>query len=338
LSKSQLVVFDARTGHQVWNAAINAQGYNHFALGERLVGVLTAGGVIKGLDLASGATRWRASGFPEAPTGGVEIDGTNGLFVAERTGFSPQEPRRIGSVQLVALEGSSGHERWRYAVEPNYQVLGVTFDGRGAIAQTRGPVDSPTPVEPEGKLVGIDLATGKPTWQSSLGVWESFSRVVATNGTVFFSGSTSASESAQLPGAFEVGSRLVALDASSGSIRWERRGDDSQSPMSMAAGDGNLYTVSSDGTLTSLDGRTGAAQWQLRTRAAGAAPSALSLATAGGGIVGVVHRTTRTGGSFDALDAESGHIRWSTHKPAQGAAVTKGSVFLTGGGSSRDCN
>jgi outer membrane protein assembly factor BamB len=352
-TESPLVVFDAKSGHEVWRASISAGLPHQFAVSGDVVAVLTRGGVVKGLDLAHGTTRWQAPGFQSGidPGSGTQIFAAGDLFVAERSASAQTQgtpgsrppATRPPAITLVALERSNGKQRWTYVPADTDQVLGVTFDGHEAIAQTRGPVVSSTPVEPDEKLVGLDLATGAPTWQSALGKWEGFSLIVTANGAVFFTGSTSATESQQLPGAFESGSRLIAVDSSTGAVLWDHR-DAPLSPTSKAADDTNLYTINSDGTLAALDARTGTTRWQAasvnhapNSGPAGTTPDELVAVAAGSGIV-VVVPLTKESGNLHALDANTGHNLWATQDPAQTGTIAAGSVYLAGGGTRQNCD
>jgi outer membrane protein assembly factor BamB len=336
-TENELVVFDASNGHARWRASMAAGPPSKFAVTGRVVALKTADGVVKAVDLATGVSRWQATGFASGRND-EEIVATGDLFVAQR-GTSSQTHtagHSNGPPTLVALERTNGNQRWTYLPDSHEQVLGLIFDGQHATMQAAVTADSPAPSEPVQKLVGLDLATGAPTWTTALGAWEGSSPIVTVTGTVFFTGSTSAEESRQLPGAFESGARTVALDAGSGAILWDHHDNASEASTSMVAADATLYTTKLDGSLTALDARTGVTRWTRKVPAA-TGLGGMSAATAGNGLVVSVHRT-RTTTRVDALETDTGHVRWTSKTPIWTARIAAGSVFLTGSGTVSNCD
>lgn len=121
---------------------------------------------------------------------------------------------------------------------------------------------------------------------------------------------------------------IVAVDASSGSVRWRTPVDSFVSRPAVA--DGRLYTVSYDGTITEYAVDGGTQRWTASTPAV----RQELQPTVGNGTLYLAHETGVT-----ALDADDGDERWTSGQPdgeygryVTPATVTPDAVYAAGSG------
>jgi outer membrane protein assembly factor BamB len=108
-------------------------------------------------------------------------------------------------------------------------------------------------------------------------------------------------------GAYSDGS-VVALDALTGALRWERKLGPTGSFMDVDAlrlEGGRLYAAAYSGAVYALDPRTGRQEWELRT------PSPVRLASGGGALLAV------TATQVLGISPQDGSVRWTL--PLDGA-------------------
>lgn len=144
----------------------------------------TAGDRVVALDAVTGERRWTSEELVAAPAGLA----VTGDAVALSCGDG-------GVGALYGFERADGATRWRYdPVGESY--AGVVADGERAYV-----------VGTDGDLHAVGLAGGEEVWTHPLGD-PAYERPAVADGTVF---------------AAADGGRVVALDAASGAVRWERR-------------------------------------------------------------------------------------------------------------------
>ena len=94
---------------------------------------------------------------------------------------------------------------------------------------------------------------------------------------------------------------VVAVDASTGNVRWRFASPTQAQVYTPAVSAGRAYVVSEDGTVVALDAATGATIWTTPTGAVNEA-----LAAIAGGLVFIA----TNGHTLVALDAATGGLRW----------------------------
>ena len=95
---------------------------------------------------------------------------------------------------------------------------------------------------------------------------------------------------------------VVAVDASTGSVRWRYASPTNDQAFTPAVSNGRAYVVSEDGTVVALDSATGAVIWTAPTGAPNEALPAIAD--------DLVYVPTN-GSSLVTLDAASGAVRWT---------------------------
>jgi outer membrane protein assembly factor BamB len=223
---------------------------------------------------------------------------------------------RTGEMAGPGPDGQPGL-RWRINGFSNAQgiftapiVAGDTIYTTGQ-RQDRGSVITIT------SLSAIDLNTGKTRWSVDLDGMDAGTPSVA-NGLVYIGVRFYAVPGANLatpapyptsPGA------LIAFDATTGVEQWRHTmaATEAYSPV---VANGSVYVNSMDGSISALDGRTGAVRWRTPLGNFDGFGSPASPAVADG----IVY-TANNDGVLYALNADSGDVKW--------VAPTKGNLLQT---------
>jgi serine/threonine-protein kinase len=189
---------------------------------------------------------------------------------------------------VAALDAATGAERWRFPIDP---VLESTF---GGITVADGTVYVDTIM---GALFALDAATGQPRWLSNLTAKEGdylehLTAPAVDHGAVYVAD----------------GSRLHAVDTTTGKERWRFRPDaDHESLRIPTVVDGIVY-LPGNHNLYAVDAQSGKELWRFTTE--GSLGNDLAV------VDGVTYLST---GSSDnpadvahlyALDAKSGDQLW----------------------------
>jgi outer membrane protein assembly factor BamB len=197
---------------------------------------------------------------------------------------------------LRALDIATGNERWSYAPEVGPVGNPNVFDGR-VVATDMG-----------GHLVAVDAMTGSESWRSE-GV--AFSSDATFDGDTLYIGAADGT--------------LVALDASSGAVRWtvpvSTSGGEVWSP---AFADGRLYVSERSGDLVAVDVATREIAWRVPTGSSSTGTAVVAD--------GIVFLGTYDGfeGSLSAFDGVTGRLLWSVAEPLWAPAVSDGVAYSGG--------
>ncbi|MEM7587827.1 MAG: PQQ-binding-like beta-propeller repeat protein [Acidobacteriota bacterium] len=159
---------------------------------------------------------------------------------------------------LVALDASSGTERWRYRISDTY---------KGAPNADDGPLSTPT-VEggvvyglgSEGELFAVDLEDGTERWRLDLAA--DFGAVMPGFG--FTTAPTVLGDLLVVETGGDKGRSISAFERESGALRWST-GDDSvthQSPLVWEFGGETSLVAITDRSLLGLAPETGEVLWQ----------------------------------------------------------------------------
>jgi outer membrane protein assembly factor BamB len=209
---------------------------------------------------------------------------------------------------LVALDPTTGSERWRFATGAHRLTPPVVADG---LAYS---------FDDMGTLYAVDATTGAERWRVETGM--AFAAPVVAGGVVYAAG----------------GGHLYALDAASGTERWRRSFVPPASRLAEEQGTVYAGCCSDDWTawhLAALDAATGDERWSLRLETAGnCAVAGPAVAEGVAYIVRMTGEGARSDGYLAALDAATGAERWRWAFDPGGLAVTPvvsaDTVYATG--------
>lgn len=195
-----LRAYDARTGRELWTTGVDEERLVVRAFHPDVGLGATAGGTLYALDPADGGVRWRRSVAPHVKSGPAFVGGR--AYVTKWQDGMP----------LIALDGSSGAELWRYGLSPTtVSTDGGTFRRWYALAAATPDLvlvrelhADPTP----GALHAVDAASGERRW-----------RVTPPDGTDSFSAATVVAGRAYVRAVGDDRSELLVLDLADGSTR-----------------------------------------------------------------------------------------------------------------------
>ena len=220
----------------------------------------------------------------------------------------------VGSTDHVfyAIDPANGKIRWRYDA-------GSPIFAAAAVAQ--GVVCFGT----NGKIIGLDAATGTPKWTHPAGGF--FQSAAAADGDAFYLGGWD--------------NTLYALNAETGKARWTAKiGRDAAGkfavPFSPAVSapnvaQGRVTIAGLDGVLYALEARAGTPLWQTRAPKNGDAFGQSSVTTADAGGETLYVAGTGEQGTVYAIEGATGHVLWQT---AIGQPIYDGSPRLAPDGKS----
>lgn len=259
-----------------------------------------------------GQTQWQIS-LPNAITGGVSLDNTNGsVLVSDHAGkvialerttgktrwqtqlASPvMSPVLVSGARIVALSNSgvvtaldrqTGQVVWQFATQnPNLSLRGaaspIALDATTALVSTA-----------DGRVHGITLANGAPLWSRRISQVRGASdidRLADIDATPVFEGTTLYTIS--------YSGQLVAVDLATGQLLFTQ---DVASLKSVALDGDSLYATTLDGKLLCLDKITGTLRWQSDTLAYRGLSNAVATprAVLVGDVYGYIHAFDKTTG------------------------------------------
>ncbi len=242
---------DAQTGKEVWNNKYAAQAVTGAAarhpgprsspaVADGKVVTLGVGGVLSCLDAASGKLVWRKDPFPKvvprffAAFSPIIVDG---MVIAHLGGS--------GSGAIIALDLTTGDEKWRWAGEgPDY--------GSPALLTVGGVKQIATPTEKS--LVGIGLADGKLLWQvpfAPVKMAYNAATPIVDGQTVIYAGKGRGTKALKIE---KKGDAFVANDVWSNA----ELGVQFSTPVLR---DGLLFGLSDSGNLFCINAKTGQTAW-----------------------------------------------------------------------------
>ena len=288
----------------------------------------TFDGDVIALDSDTGHQRWRTRfdniimSTPVVADGSVFVGtGHNGPASAHETNFVyaaevhqsslPMWGRPEGD-HIVALDAATGSKRWSY--------------------RTAGE-DMPSPVYAAGRLIFVNgdfnayalrAGDGGPLWQREVGG-------LATMASANRAGDAVIASTCSGP-AYK--GHTLALDPSTGDIRWRSTAGDCDSAPTVGAGrvfvsgvDGNVqpYGYGARGTVAALDASRGSTVWRYVTPESGPYTKIGSNERAIAGCYdnGSYYQAFPTVDRFAAFDARDGHVRWliRTAAPVKMSAI-----------------
>lgn len=264
-------------------------------------------GAVNALDLKTGAVRWTVSlGATAGSASPLVVDGS--LVIGDQTGvvhaLDPQTGIKrwatatdgpidgaaaaVGNLVLTATEAGTA-----YALDA--QTGAVTWKTTLPAGVTRSVTASADTVfvGAEGILVALRLSDGTNLWQSTVATAGACGTPTVVAGLVY--------DATGIDGNDPAAKGVVAVDASTGEVRWRYASPTADQVYTPAISGGRAYAVSEDGTVVALDAATGNVVWTAPTGAPNEAVAALAD--------GLVYVPTN-GRTLVTLDAGTGALRW----------------------------
>ncbi|WP_435157813.1 PQQ-binding-like beta-propeller repeat protein [Haladaptatus sp. DFWS20] len=254
---------DAESGGEVWQ--FDTAGYvsSTPAVVDGVLYAGTWGKQFYAVDIESGHRRWKADiGHRFGSSSPVVADervfvGTIGDGPLVVSGSEDEE--KFEACALLALDAERGNELWRYD----------DFGERAHIESSPAVADGRVHFSAEDGVHALNVETGEVVWSRGI-IRNSHVSPAIRDGLVYYAGSYDG----------DTPSRLWALDAETGEIRWTYGMDDMSQKISPTVADGTVYvpvsssriclTGGSDddcsgvmrGRLYAVDAETGTEQWK----------------------------------------------------------------------------
>jgi outer membrane protein assembly factor BamB len=257
---SHVNAVDLGSGEPAWASPVQLDSVvqTPVAVDERAAYVGDVGGRVTAVDLRSGEVRWTAE-LGTSISGAVSLDGDQAFVATLGTQGAPG--------QVVALNTSTGDEIWRTgddATLGNLVSAPVLADGRVLL------------LEP-GLVVALDQDDGSSLWRTE---------IVNPRTTPFSLQGVDATAPVSADGqviAVDVSGRVYALDAETGTERWDHALNDPSGSSPPIVTDTQVLVTTDSGTLYAVDRETGHLVFRSEVRGL----FLRGLADAGDGLVGV---------------------------------------------------
>lgn len=263
------------SGKELWRTDVDLDITSGVGFGDDLILVASRKGEVVAIEKAKGQVQWRAQvssevlAPPAADSGVVVVQSVDGRL----TGLAAADGKRLWSVDRS---------------EPALSLRGTATPVIVADAVLTGFAS--------GKIVAIDLRTGRMLWETPVAQPQGRSeieRLIDVDVPVLVLGRT------LLAAAYQ--GKIVAVDMESGRLLWSR---DISTYSALAADRSNAYVSDVRGHVYALDLRSGATVWKqdkLQARRL-SAPAVTSDAVAVGDFDGYVHWLAREDGRFLARE------------------------------------
>jgi len=268
-AKGRVVAMDRDTGKVNWQVKLKEPLSGAVGVGGGRVLLGTLDGRVITLDENDGSELWRAQVSSEV----LAPPQTNGDIVVVQS----QDDK------LVALDIGTGEQRWIY--ESSLPVLTVRGHSTPVVSLHRVYAGLAS-----GRLVALDAENGIPLWEQRIAQPQGRSeleRMVDIDGRLLLDDQTLYAATYQ--------GNLVAVDAESGNIRWQRPTSSHAGP---GAGFGSVYLSKADGTVEAYDQNRATPLWTndnlLRRQLTG--PVAFSSYVAVADFQGYLHLLAQTDG------------------------------------------
>jgi eukaryotic-like serine/threonine-protein kinase len=259
---------DLATGAQRWSAWLGAQlGAASPLVIDGLIVLGDRTGVVHALDLASGVTVWTRA--TDGPIDGSAAGLGDEVFTATEAGTAFALDARSGTVVWQARLG--GGVSRSIAARDDTIYLGFSGGGFAAIA----------------------IADGTLRWETRLGTAGEGGTATVVDGMLY--------EATGLDSGDPHAMTVLAIDASTGAVRWRYASPKGRPVYTPAVVDGRAFVVSEDSSVVALDATTGAELWSLPTDA----PVEALPAVAGGMVI-----VATDGRVLEAVDAATGAVAW----------------------------
>lgn len=237
-----IFAFDRRTGAAAWtysDGPSGGGGYTTLSTDSVRVFAGSVTGYAYAVDLATGNLAWKtliATNTSQTNVYDPIVDA--GLVVAT---FRRLEGPRGFTGGIVALNATTGSIVWQRELLPASPGLPSGGYGRAAFFGTLVIVSSA-----DGRVYGLDRATGNNVWVYSQPAQADFSPLVVAGNTVVVA---------------PVDESLFGLDASTGTFRWLVNPHHGSTASSMTVADGVVYVPFGTGQLGAVDPTAGQILW-----------------------------------------------------------------------------
>jgi outer membrane protein assembly factor BamB len=260
-------------GNRLWAQDLDVRLSSGAGVGAGLVLVGSLKGDVYALAEESGELRWQTKVTSEVL---AAPQAAEGIVVV-----------RSGDGKLFGLNSDSGERLWTY----DRTVPALTLRGTSPPVLYEGLIIAGFD---EGRLVAIELASGKPIWETRIAVASGRSELermvdidsapVVEDGIIYV---------ATFQG------RLAAVDIESGRILWSR---EVPSHAGLSTDAANLYVSTDDHQVWALDRRTGTLIWKQEqlTGRAPTAPAEIGDYVVVGDLEGHLHWLSKADGQFAA--------------------------------------
>lgn len=231
-AKGRVVAMDRETGKIHWQVKLKEPLSGAVGAGGGRVMLGTLDGAVITLDENDGSELWRAQVSSEV----LAPPQTNGDIVVVQS----QDDK------LVALDIGTGEQRWMY--ESSLPVLTVRGHSTPVVSLHRVYAGLAS-----GRVVALDAANGIALWEQRVAQPQGRSeleRMVDIDGHLLLDDDTLYAATYQ--------GNLVALDAQSGNIRWQRPASTHGGP---GTGFGSVYLSQADGSVEAFDRNRATPLW-----------------------------------------------------------------------------
>jgi outer membrane protein assembly factor BamB len=274
--------FQASSGKALWHTALNAVPLSLIeANGALYVGTNTGG--LYALNASTGAVQWHTT-----PGILVNMQVVGGLIYG---GVYHSAGNNALTGALVALHASDGSLKWSFPLQGDEEIMQAS-GGRLAVVDTK-IVAEPNGAEIRQWLYVLNASTGAAEWR--------YTGDPATLGSAFLEQDTVYVTLNNGPTKDALPVKLEALNASDGSVRWQKTYALSSvlSPDQGLAG-GKVYLTTRDNMLYALNAQDGSVAWQAHL-----SPNVHLQRLEGATLY------TETGTSLSAFNAADGAALWS---------------------------
>lgn len=270
-AKGKLEAFDRITGKSLWDADLDEQLTGGVGVGAGLVLVASADGKVWALRENDGTEVWHSQvdGQVLAPPKAKD----NIVVVLTFSG------------NLVGLDATTGVKQWSYATSA--PVLSLRASAAPLIEDS-----SVFAGFGSGKVVAVELESGRPLWETRIGFSQGSSEIerqVDVDGDMLLNKGTLFAVSFQ--------GHLTALDAASGRRMWEHN---ASSYVSLSESASNIYVAGANGSITAFTKDNQGVRWEqtalARRELSGTA--AWEDLVAVGDIEGYLHLLSQADGHF----------------------------------------
>lgn len=272
-ANGDIEAYDRISGRSLWDADIDTTISAGVGIGGGLVLVASDDGRLWALNEETGKVLWKRQLGRQV----LSAPQSDGSVVVALT-FSGD---------VVGLDAKSGEVKWEYAGRS--PVLSLRASSAPLIVDTTVVVGLGN-----GKVVALELATGRALWEARVGVSQGSSEIerqIDISGDLLLDDDTVYAVSYQ--------GRLTAVELRSGRRMWE---NNASSYVGLSQGFSNIYVVGANGNITAFTKNSRGVRWEqtalARRQLSGSA--ALDNFVAVGDFEGYLHLLSQTDGHFVA--------------------------------------